>query len=228
MLVDRATNPNIQDICRLFIEWRKRNYGQEDGKQMFERLQDEVDQYNEKHASMGGKALLQWYETDDDKDMDSESECIPKKKKKREIPKKPLILVLLTPLIAHAHQETQQASEIVFCDSTTSLDRVNTFIFILSTASTASGIPLAIILTSDERENTIQRTFEMVKEILPPWAFFGNGPNTVPEVFLIDDSSSEQTAINKAWPSAVVLLCTFHFLQRRWTWLQDGQNKMIV
>ena len=33
-------------------------------------------------------------------------------------------------------------------------------------------------------------------------------------------------AINKAWPSAVVLLCAFHFLQRCWTWLQDGQNKV--
>ena len=50
---------------------------------MFERLQDEVDQYNEKHASMGGKALLQWYEADDDKDTDIESECVPKKKKKK-------------------------------------------------------------------------------------------------------------------------------------------------
>ena len=43
---------------------------------------------------------------------------------------------------------------------------------------------------------------------------------------MIDDSSSERTAINKAWPSTVVLLCTFHFLQRRWTWLQDGQNRV--
>lgn len=114
---------------------------------MFERLQDEVDQYNEKHASMGGKALLQWYEADDDKDTDIESECVPKKKKKKELSNKPLLLVLLTPLMARAHQEIQQASEIVFCNSTASLD---TSIFILSTASTASGISLAIMLTSDE------------------------------------------------------------------------------
>ena len=46
---------------------------------------------------MGGKALLQWYEADDDKDMDSESECIPKKKKKREISNKPLILFFFDP-----------------------------------------------------------------------------------------------------------------------------------
>ena len=42
VLADRATNPNIQELCCLFIEWRKRNYGKKDGKQMFERLQDEV------------------------------------------------------------------------------------------------------------------------------------------------------------------------------------------
>ena len=64
-------------------------------------------------------------------------------------------------------------------------------LFILSTASTASGIPLAIILTSDEREHTIQRAFDMVKEILPSWELFGNGPNSGPEIFMIDDSSSE-------------------------------------
>ena len=66
-------------------------------------------------------------------------------------------------------------------------DLTHLYIFILSTASTASGIPLAMIRTSDERDLTIQRAFEMVKEILPPWAFFGNGPSTGPEVFMIDD-----------------------------------------
>ena len=72
--------------------------------------------------------------------------------------------------MARAHQEIQQASEIVFCDSTASLDRFNTFIFILSTARIACGIPLAIMLTSDKREHTIQRAFEVVKKILPPWS----------------------------------------------------------
>ena len=38
-LADRASNSNVQDICRLFIQWRKHNYGEEDGKGMFERLQ---------------------------------------------------------------------------------------------------------------------------------------------------------------------------------------------
>ena len=114
-----------------------------------------------------------------------------KRRKKRKLP---MILVLVTPLMACAHQEIQQASEIVFCDSTASLDRFNTSIFMLSTASTASGIPLVIELTSDEREQTIYNASEMLKEVLPSWAFFGNGPQTGPQIF---DSSSERSAIEK-------------------------------
>ena len=53
---------------------------------------------------------------------------------------------------------------------------------------------------------------------------FGNGSSVGPQIFMIDDSISERLAIEKAWPSATILLCTFHFLQRRWTWLHDGKN----
>ena len=46
-LADRAVNPNVQDICRLFMEWRRNNHGEENGRGMFERLQKEVDKYND-------------------------------------------------------------------------------------------------------------------------------------------------------------------------------------
>ena len=231
MLADRAKNPNVQDICRLFVEWRIKNYGKEDGTEMFKMLRHEVDLYNEKNQSLGGKALLQWYVRNncDNESGSSGSDCeeIPRpKKKKQEIPQKPMILAIVTPLMARAHQHIQQASEIVFCDSTASLDRFNTSVFIISTSTTASGVPLAVILTSDEREQTIYAAFELVKQILTTSAFFGRGPDCGPQIFMIDDSISERSAIERAWPNAQVLLCTFHFLQRRWTWLYDGKNKI--
>ena len=89
--------------------------------------------------------------------------------------------------MAHAHQEIQQTSEIVFCVSTASLDRFNTSIFILSTAST-----LAVMMNES---TLIQREFEMVRESLPPWAFIGNGPNTGPEVFIITTLLNKQLYI---------------------------------
>ena len=70
---------------------------------------------------MGGKALLQWYEAcniDGSACEGSESESIPKpKRRKGDVSDKPLILVILSPLMACAHREVQQASDIVVCDS---------------------------------------------------------------------------------------------------------------
>lgn len=43
---------------------------------------------------------------------------------------------------------------------------------------------------SDETEETIHCAFELVKEVLPSCAFFGNGPNAGPQIFMTDYSSS--------------------------------------
>ena len=67
------------------------------------------------------------------------------RKRNKKYHKKPMILAIVTPLMARAHQHIQQASEIVFCDSTASLDRFNTSVFIISTSITAFGVPLAIV-----------------------------------------------------------------------------------
>ena len=129
--------------------------------------------------------------------------------------------------MARAHAMIQQAGEVVFCDSTASLDRFNTSVFVMSTTTTASGVPLAVVaLTSDETEETIYKAFEMVKEVVPSAAFFEKGPDIGPQLFMIDDSMAEQSAIQRAWPSSRLLLCTFHFLQRRWTWLHDARNRI--
>ena len=83
-----------------------------------------------------------------------------------------------------------------------------------------------MILTSDEREETIQAGLQLLKSVLPSGAFYGKGPDIGPDVVMIDDSSAERGAITKCWPQVRVLLCTFHFLQRQWTWLYEGKNKI--
>ena len=65
----------------------------------------------------------------------------------------------------------------------------------LSTSHVASGIPLAVILTSDAREVTQSQAFEMLKSVLPPTAFFGKGPNVGPNVFMKDDDAAEHAAL---------------------------------
>ena len=128
--------------------------------------------------------------------------------------------------MSRAHKQVCQAGEIVFCDATSSLDRFNTSLFILSTTHSCSGVPLAVVMTSDECEQTVTQAMETVKQVLPPDAFYGSGPSGGPAAFMIDDSIVEQAALSKCWPSARLLLCTFHFLQRRWTWLYEGKNRI--
>ena len=126
--------------------------------------------------------------------------------------------------MARAHEHVVQAGELLFCDSSSSMDRFNTSVFILSTHSVSSGIPLGVILTSDEKEETILTGLQLLKKIVPKNAFFGKGADAGHDIIMIDDSSAEKSALGKCWPKAHILLCTFHFLQRQWTWLHDGKN----
>ena len=129
--------------------------------------------------------------------------------------------------MARAYRNVMQPGEIVFCNSSSSMDRFNTSIFNPSTTTACSGIPLAAVRTSDETEETVTWAMEKVKEVIPSNAFYGNGPGLGPAVFMIDDSVVEQAPLSKCWPMAKIFLCTFHFLQRCWTWLYDGKNRIL-
>ena len=86
--------------------------------------------------------------------------------------------------MARAHATIPQAAEIMFCDCTSSLDRFNTSLFILSTCHPAGGIPLGILMTSDEKEETIQAALQMLEDVLPQNAFYGNGVQKGPAVVM--------------------------------------------
>ena len=106
-----------------------------------------MDKYNAKHSELNGRDILQWYEaqtqvlpTDENSDDETSTPPPPpqKKKTKRELTNKPLILAICTPLMAQAHEHVCQAGELLFCDSTSSMDRFNTSVFVLSTHATAA------------------------------------------------------------------------------------------
>ncbi len=100
-LADRAKNPNPQDVCRLYNKWRLGSYGDDNGKGLFEKLQEAVDNYNE---CGGGKAVLLWYNSAEQEEKTSGSEDedmkpISQKKRKKEQKEQrltPMILALCT------------------------------------------------------------------------------------------------------------------------------------
>jgi hypothetical protein len=72
---------------------------------------------------------------------------------------KRFVLAICTPLLARVHEHVMQSAELVFCDATSSLDRNNFSLFILSTAHPAGGLPLGVVVTSDESERLSRRGF---------------------------------------------------------------------
>ena len=65
---------------------------------------------------------------------------------------------------------------------------------------------------------------DLLKTILPTYAFYGRGPRIGPMIFLTDDSSAERNALELCWPRGIRLLCTFHVLQAFWRWLYDSKH----
>ena len=102
------------DVYYLYRKWRIKNHGEECGEKMFDRLEEIVSTYNKEHNAAGGRALLQRYDKEHSESTWDTTVDI--------CTEQPLVLAICTPLMSRAHDLLRQAGELVYCDSTASLD----------------------------------------------------------------------------------------------------------
>lgn len=102
--------------------------------------------FNEHYNHIGGKATMQVYSANSSDECSDSDDEEPKPKRKKVNCAKPFILALCTPLMARVHKNVLQSAELIFCDSTSSLDRFNVSLFILSTAHPAGGLPIGLVM----------------------------------------------------------------------------------
>ena len=74
---------------------------------------------------------------------------------------------------------------------------------------------------------TLIQAFKMYRYSLPSHAFFHSGERG-PLIFMTDNCVEERDALNIVWPSAALLLCTFHILQQVWRWLGETKHGVHV
>jgi hypothetical protein len=101
------------------------------------------------------------------------------------------------------------------------MEENNLRVFFMVTHSACGALPLAIFVTSDEKEQTLIDALELLKSCLPDFAFYGAH---APKVFMTDNCYELRTSLNEVWPSAVSVLCIFHLLQQVWRWLHEKKN----
>ena len=159
-LADRATNPSPQDVSLLYSKWRELHLGSENGEEMFKALDEFVAEYNIRHKDDGGHIFVQPYCAANDNDVQeltsNDESDVPRRKKVKLQKEMPLSVAICTPLMARVHQTVPQAGEMMFVDSSSSMDRYNLSTFILSTSHCGGGLPLGVMITSNEAAPTIQ------------------------------------------------------------------------
>ncbi|XP_023311650.1 uncharacterized protein LOC111692125 isoform X2 [Anoplophora glabripennis] len=120
------------------------------------------------------------------------------------------------------HKYVEAASEIVFIDSSGTMDRDGSRIFVMLTHSECGALPLGLIITTSECVDAIKSGFNIIKELVGEPIFGGHEEG--PAVFMTDDSQSEQKAIGDTWPGSKRMLCIFHVLQAVFRWLSKSKN----
>ena len=181
LLSDRASNPDYDTVLHLFRKYRETALGSRNGNLMFERLRSIVEEYNN---SGWGKAALQEFDANTGK---------------------ALILCVVTGLMCRVHEKIPQARELCYMDASASFEHLNMSITLLYTSCAVGALPLGLLITSDELEVTLEKAINLLKTILPEYAFYGRGMQG-PILFLTDDSTAERNALNTCWPQGMYIL----------------------
>ena len=72
--------------------------------------------------------------------------------------------------------------ELCYMDASASFEPLNTSITLFYISCAVGALPIALFVTSDELEITLEKAINLLKTILPPHAFFGRGPQIGPIV----------------------------------------------
>lgn len=134
-----------------------------------------------------------------------------------------VIIAVCTPLMKRVHRYTKHSGEIVFMDAGGNMDRHNMRVFLLMTFSPTGGLPLGVLITTNERTDTITRALKLYTTLLDNLAFSRQGSKG-PAVFMTDDCTAERCALHAVYPEATLLLCIFHVLQAFWRFLWDSNT----
>ena len=75
-----------------------------------------------------------------------------------------------------------QAADIMIMDASSNLDRSSSKLFHLMCPAAPGALPLTVMITTREDAQTIAFGLDLLKKILPPYAFYNRGPALGPSL----------------------------------------------
>ena len=205
LLADRRICPSLRYVNNLYEKWLVEKKGASNASAMFDCLKEIVNYYNRNNADKGGKCYLQRVDRNGSAKHD-------------------LMWSICTPLRSRVHGTTQPG-EMVFMDSSGSIDRHNNPVFFMHTYHPCGVLPLVVWVSWSQSQLCLENQLEKFKCILPSDTFGGRGAQKEPGIFTTD--TGRRQALRVHWQQATLLLCIFHFLQATWRWLLDSEHPIL-
>lgn len=135
-------------------------------------------------------------------------------------------LALCTPLMKRVHRLVPHAADIVAVDVGLPVDkRRHCRVIILTTNSSAGGLPLGVIATTSD--SILQRSIELYASLLDSRCFYGRGVRG-PTLLLVDDCPLLIAALCAVFTSSSCLLCTYRLLLSYWRELWDRRSAVAT
>ena len=131
------------------------------------------------------------------------------------------IMHILIFLKSFLFKQIPHSSELVFVDSSSNMEELNLRVFLVCTHSVVGALPLGVVITSDESEETLDDAFNHLKFCMGVDAFYSNG---YPTVIMTDNCDELRDSLHTVWPNAKLLLCIFHILQQVSRWLHEKKH----
>ena len=135
----------------------------------------------------------------------------------------PLLVSIVTPLMKGIHEHVSESGELIFIDSSSNMDEYHLRVFLVVTQSVIRALPLGLLITSDEKTETLIQGFTLLKHCFDENSFYSMGSDG-PEMGMTDNCTELRDALEKVFPNMKLLLCTFHILQQVWRWLMESMH----
>ena len=106
--------------------------------------------------------------------------------------------------------QVAQSKDLVFLDSSSNMEEYNLHVFIMVAHSVCGALPLGIIVTSDEKEQTLVDALQLYKSSMPDFGFYGASLSG-PRIFMTDNCYELREALKKSGPKQQQLCISMFF-----------------
>lgn len=113
---------------------------------------------------------------------------------------------------------TSFGGEIIFLDSSGTMDSTGVRIFNMISMSSCGGLLVGVLMTCSEKAEDITEALRLYQTLLDDECFGGYGKQG-PIFFMTDKSDAERKSLKTIYPDAILLLCVFHMLWAVWRWV---------